>query len=71
MEPLSYKQAGAKVMGPQYSHFVALGVKPLPNGWELGGGREPLTSQSHSPGILSLQLGIGRDEKCWQLAYPH
>ena len=44
MEPLSYKQAGARMMGPQYSHFVVPGIEPVPNGWELGGGKELMTS---------------------------
>lgn len=58
-------------MGPQCSYLVAPGVEPLPNGWELGGGREPLISQPYSPGILPLQLRVGRDEKRWKVAYPH
>jgi len=34
--------------------------------WDIGRGREPLTSWPDSPGICPFQLGVGGDEKCWQ-----
>lgn len=56
---LADKQADVRVIEPQCSHLAMPGVEPLPCEWGMGGGRGPLTSQPHSPGILPVQLGVG------------